>query len=152
VSPGESAPDYIVSHPLQAFSPRYFDASDARLFSYAAHYAAANRARYRSPLGEFFVGPLAAPAPDALALAELVRFYRGPAAYLLNRRLELYLRESGEALADREPLELSGLESYAVGQSLLELGRRGVSPAQARELVMAGGALPLGTPGELDFQ
>jgi exodeoxyribonuclease V gamma subunit len=151
-SAAEGAPDHIVSHPLQAFSPRYFDASDARLFSYAAHYAAANRARYRAPLAEFFVGPLAAPAPDALALAELVRFYRGPAAYLLNRRLELYLRESGEALADREPLELSGLESYAVGQSLLELGRRGVSPAQARELVMAGGALPLGTPGELDFQ
>jgi len=148
----ERAPDYIVSHPLQAFSPRYFDASDPRLFSYAAHYAAAHRARYRSALGEFFVGPLAVPASDALALAELVRFYRGPAAYLLNRRLELYLRESGEALADREPLELSGLESYAVGQSLLELGRRGVAPAQARELVMAGGALPLGTPGELDFQ
>ncbi|HEU4579555.1 MAG TPA: exodeoxyribonuclease V subunit gamma [Polyangiaceae bacterium] len=148
----EGAPDYIVSHPLQAFSPRYFDASDPRLFSYAAHYAAANRARYRSPLGQFFVGPLPTPAPDALALAELVRFYRGPAGYLLNRRLELYLRESGEALADREPLELSGLESYAVGQALLELGRRGVTAEQARELVMAGGALPLGTPGELDFQ
>jgi exodeoxyribonuclease V gamma subunit len=151
-SPGP--PEYIVSHPLQAFSPRYFDGSDPRLFSYAAHYVGkGGSARYRAQIGEFFSAPLAAPPPaEALALAELVRFYRGPAAYLLNRRLELYLRDNGHVLADREPLELSGLESYAVGQALLELRLRGVPPALAKELVMARGDLPLGTPGELDFR
>ncbi|MEO8178928.1 MAG: exodeoxyribonuclease V subunit gamma [Deltaproteobacteria bacterium] len=149
-----SPPEYIVSHPLQAFSPRYFDGSDSRLFSYAAHYVGKGASpRYRAQIAEFFSAPLAGPPPnDALALAELVRFYRGPAAYLLNRRLELYLRDSGQALADREPLELSGLESYAVGQALLDLRSRGVTAAQAKELVMARGDLPLGTPGELDFR
>jgi exodeoxyribonuclease V gamma subunit len=146
-------PPYLVAHPLQAFSPRYFDGQDARLFSYAAHYGSTERApRYRAKLGDFFPAPLATPPPsDALALTELVRFYRGPAAYLLNRRLELYLRDTEHALADREPLELSGLEIYAVGQALLELQLRGVPFAQTKELVMARGALPLGTPGELDF-
>lgn len=32
---------FIVEHPLQAFSPRYFDQSDDRLFSYAQEYATA---------------------------------------------------------------------------------------------------------------
>jgi exodeoxyribonuclease V gamma subunit len=149
-----ATPAYLVSHPLQAFSSRYFDGKDARLFSYAAHYASRERApRYRAQLAAFFPAPLAAPPPaDALALAELVRFYRGPTSYLLNRRLELYLRDTQQVLADREPLELSGLESYAVGQTLLDLQLRGMPLAQTRELVMARGALPIGTPGELDFQ
>jgi exodeoxyribonuclease V gamma subunit len=142
-----------VAHPLQAFSSRYFDGKDARLFSYAAHYVGAARTvRYQAELGDFFPGPLAsAPPADTLALSELVRFYRNPTAYLLQRRLELYLRDAQEGLSDREPLELSGLESYGVGQGLLELCLRGVPLEQARELVQARGALPLGAPGELDF-
>ncbi len=146
-------PEYIVAHPLQAFSPRYFDGQDRRLFSYAAHYVGAARtARYQAELGDFFPGPLASSASsEPLALAELVRFYRNPTAYLLQRRLELYLREAQEGLLDREPLELSGLESYGVGQTLLELCLRGMPLEQAKQLVQARGALPLGAPGELDF-
>lgn len=152
-APEQEVPDYIVAHPLQAFSPRYFDGKDPRLFSYAAHYVGAARsARYQGELGEFFPGPLpSTPAADTLALAELVRFYKNPTAYLLQRRLELYLREAQEGLEDREPLELSGLETYGVGQGLLELCLRGVPLEQAQELVQARGALPLGAPGELDF-
>ncbi|MEY4547647.1 MAG: exodeoxyribonuclease gamma subunit, partial [Pseudomonadota bacterium] len=152
-APDEDRPEYIVAHPLQAFSPRYFDGKDERLFSYASHYVGAARtARYQSELGEFFPGPLASTPPaDNLALAELVRFYRNPTAYLLQRRLELFLRDSQEGLADREPLELSGLESYSVGQGLLELCLRGMPLGQAKELVQARGSLPLGAPGELDF-
>jgi exodeoxyribonuclease V gamma subunit len=145
---------YVVRHPLQAFSRRYFDGSDPRLFSYAEHYVgAAQTPRYRRLLPEFFSAPLPVPPPsDALGLSELVRFYQHPAAYLLQRRLELFLRDFPQALGDREPLELSPLEKYQVGQELLELSLRGVPDSYAKELVLARGSLPLGTPGELDFQ
>ncbi|HKO91311.1 MAG TPA: exodeoxyribonuclease V subunit gamma [Polyangiaceae bacterium] len=154
VDAGPLSAEYVVRHPLQAFSRRYFDGSDPRLFSYAEHYVgAAQTPRYRRLLPDFFSAPLPVPPPsEALGLSELVRFYQHPAAYLLQRRLELFLRDFPQALGDREPLELSPLEKYQVGQELLELRLRGVPDADAKELVLARGALPLGTPGELDFQ
>jgi exodeoxyribonuclease V gamma subunit len=144
----------IVRHPLQAFSPRYFDASDARLFSHAVEYLEGARTHgvSRSKPPEFFSEPLEEPeSPDAIALGDLVRFYQNPTEYLLNRRLELSLREGDFEIPNREPQELSGLELFWVGDHLLALMLRGVPLEQARRLIAASGALPLGTPGELDF-
>jgi exodeoxyribonuclease V gamma subunit len=147
-------PDFIVRHPLQAFSPRYFDGQDPRLFSYASHYVEGARTR-SSPSAkppEFFDAALAPPAPSGvLGVAELVRFYQNPTAYLLNRRLELYLRERDLDVPDREPQELSPLDKYDAGRELLELLLHGVAEADAKRLILATGALPLGAPGELDF-
>lgn len=144
----------IVRHPLQAFSPRYFDGSDERLFSHAIEYLEGARTRgvSRSRAPEFFSEPLGEPESDgALALGDLVRFYQNPTEYLLNRRLELFLREGDFEVPNREPQELSPLDLYAVGDRLLALTLRGVPVEQARRLIAASGALPLGTPGELDF-
>jgi exodeoxyribonuclease V gamma subunit len=142
----------VVRHPLQAFSPRYFDARDARLFSYAEHYVAGAAAARAGPAPAFFASPLpATPAGDALGVSDLVRFYQNPTAHLLNRRLELFLRERDLDVPDREPQELSGLDRYAAGHELLELMLDDVPSERAKELILATGALPLGSPGELDF-
>lgn len=153
-SPRAGRSDMLVRHPLQAFSPRYFDGSDPRLFSYAATYL--DGARQRSAgLGEpspFFAAPLAEPPPaDTLPLAELIRFYQNPTEFLLNYRLELFLREQELQVPDREPQELSPLDLYGVGQRLLELMLRDVPLEVAKRAIIASGALPLGAPGELDF-
>jgi exodeoxyribonuclease V gamma subunit len=145
---------FVVRHPLQAFSPRYFDASDERLFSYADHYVEGARARGLSAATppEFFGVALPAPPPNhELGVAELVRFYQNPTACLLNRRLELFLRERDLDVPDREPQELTPLDKYAAGRELLELLLRGVPEQDAKRLILATGALPLGAPGELDF-
>jgi exodeoxyribonuclease V gamma subunit len=142
----------VVRHPLQAFSPRYFDARDARLFSYADHYAAGAAATRAGLAPAFFESPLPAPpAADALGVSDLVRFYQNPTAHLLNRRLELFLRERDLDVPDREPQELSGLDRYAAGHELLDLMLDDVPAERAKELILATGALPLGSPGELDF-
>jgi exodeoxyribonuclease V gamma subunit len=142
----------VVRHPLQAFSSRYFDARDARLFSYADHYAAGAAAARAGLAPAFFEAALPAPpAADALGVSDLVRFYQNPTAHLLNRRLDLFLRERDLDVPDREPQELSGLDRYAAGYELLELMLDDVPPERAKELILATGALPLGSPGELDF-
>ncbi|HTV19180.1 MAG TPA: exodeoxyribonuclease V subunit gamma, partial [Polyangiaceae bacterium] len=152
-APGEEPlAGVVVRHPLQAFSPRYFDAGDARLFSYADHYVAGAAASRAGPAPAFFAGPLPAPPEsDALGVTDLVRFYQNPTAQLLNRRLELFLRERDLDVPDREPQELSGLDRYAAGHELLGLMLDDVPTERAKELILASGALPLGSPGELDF-
>lgn len=151
---GLALEDIIVHHPLQAFSPRYFDKSDARLFSYAAHYVEGVEPRgpARVVATEFFPGPLPAEEQGSvLATQDLVRFYQNPAAYLLNRRLELFLREQDLEVPDREPQEISPLDKYTTGHQLLELLLSGVDAEQAKPIIRATGALPLGGPGDLDF-
>ena len=154
VSSSEAVQSCIVRHPLQAFSPRYFDGQDPRLFSYAEHYVEGAAARGLSGVmpPEFFPAPLPTPPPSGvLTLEDLCRFYQNPTAYLLNRRLELFLRERDLDVPDREPQELSPLDKYGPGSQLLELMLRGVPDAEAKRLIQATGALPLGAPGELDF-
>lgn len=151
----EASSALVVRHPLQAFSPRYFDGSDPRLFSYAATYLEGARTREQASLSDpppFFDQPLPdLPRSAALAISDLIRFYQNPTEFLLNHRLELYLRERDVEVQSREPQELSPLDRYAVGQRLLELMLRDVPIEVAKRAIMASGALPLGSPGELDF-
>jgi exodeoxyribonuclease V gamma subunit len=142
----------IVRHPLQAFSARYFDGSDPHLFSFAEHYVAGAAAARTGEAPRFFTGALPDPAPsDAVGLGDLVRFFQNPTAFLLNRRLELFLRERDFDVPDREPQELSPLDRYAAGNDLLQLMLADVPLERAKSLIQATGALPLGSPGELDF-
>jgi exodeoxyribonuclease V gamma subunit len=142
----------IVRHPLQAFSARYFDGSDARLFSFAEHYVAGAAAVRTGEAPAFFGGVLPPPAEsDAIGLGDLVRFFQNPTAFVLNRRLELFLRERDFDVPDREPQELSPLDRYAAGNALLQLMLADVPLERAKSLIQATGALPLGSPGELDF-
>src|SRR5690606_31839055 len=136
--------------PLQAFSPRYFDGSDARLFSFAEHYVVGAAAPPGRDALQFFGSALPPlPPSDMVGLGDLVRFFQNPTAFLLNRRLELFLRERDFEVPDREPQELSPLDRYAAGNELLELMLADVPLERAKSLIVASGALPLGSPGEL---
>jgi exodeoxyribonuclease V gamma subunit len=159
--PREARDSLIVRHPLAAYSHRYFDGADGRLFSYA--HASVQGARALStpaaPREPFFPGPLPAqPAgdeaddPRQVSLAELARFVEDPVAYLLERRLGLRYREDAVDIQDREPLELDPLEDYAVGQALLESEGEGALCADAIALLRAEGSLPLGTLGDMAAQ
>ena len=132
----------MVAHPLQPFSRRYFDApvgdgdggggggdsdSDSRLFSYEQAYVEGARSLRpdRGPAPPLFAAPLPA-APDAepgaaIEVEELVRFYRSPVGYLLNRRLRIYLDDRDSDVEDSQPLVLDPLTKYAIGERMLGL-------------------------------
>jgi exodeoxyribonuclease V gamma subunit len=110
----------VTPHPLHAFSPRYFDASDDAVFSFSASdrkgAEALLEARSRRQAGgagrPFVEEPLPASGttgPREIAIDDLVRFFEHPVRAFLQRRLGLYLREDAPALDDREPLELDAL-------------------------------------------
>ena len=152
----------VQEHPLHAFSPRYFDASEASLFSYSATdcdgaralLAATDGPRPEADQDLYVRAPLPASEPDASPLrqvevARLGRFFEHPVSAFLQARLGLYLRDDAPQLEDREPLELDGLAKWTLGDRLLGHALAGIGPERAKELLRAEGRLPLGVAGDL---
>jgi exodeoxyribonuclease V gamma subunit len=145
----------VVCHPLQAFSPRYFQDDGSELFSYSRENfeAVSSRGRRLAP-GPFFSSPLEEPPPESrlVTLAQLCRFFQHPCRYLLQQRLSMRLEEPSADKQDHEPFRLDGLERYKMGQMLLAYRESGFDPADQYDAMKAAGNLPLGTVGETTFQ
>jgi exodeoxyribonuclease V gamma subunit len=152
----------VVRHPLQEFSPRYFRADkDERLRNY--HDTACRGARmlldkntpeHAAPpifIDERNLLPLAADETVVVRLEDLHQFFKDPAKYLLERRLDLLASRDPDETAEREPLVLDGLEKYQLGELMLarELKEDDLEAYLPR--VRALGKLPLGAMGEAQF-
>jgi exodeoxyribonuclease V gamma subunit len=145
-------------HPLQPFSPRYFEeqaepGGPGPLFSYA-HAWCAGAAALQSGAADrpALLGDDPLPEDEdaaGLSLDALVRFLTDPAQGLLRSRVGVRLDEDPTVLDDREPAELGPLERYAAGQQLLDAALEGRDAEDARAVLRATGLLPLGTPGEV---
>ena len=101
----------------------------------------------------FFARPLAAPRPGTLALAQVQRFYRHPARWLLAQRLGLVLRQPDEALDDDEPFLPGFSARHDLAQrllpALLQAHGQGqlLADADLLALAAAGTQLPAGPIG-----
>lgn len=151
---------WLVSHPLQPFDARYFDAADAALYSYSAGFAAmhaATRAALPAFLDDSATPP--APMPESVPLASLLRFWKRPAEDLLARRLKLDLSAlDGGDLPDCEPLDasISRIETVArrvFFEDALPLGFEPDGtprwkPDPAPDWLIHGGLLAAGKPGD----
>ena len=141
---------FVVQHPLQPFSPRYFQDQSGPLFTYAAEYLP----EPSSPATDDPAGAEPPGQPAAVALAELHAFFRNPAAWHARRTLGLSLPGREEAAVDREPLFIERLERYRIGRQLLQSPGLILSGAGAAaklgpdssllEIMRAAGALPPG--------
>lgn len=141
-------------HPLQPFSPLYFDSEAPGCFSYSGQYLAGARA-LAGPRRE---APVLIPAPLRLReedvvvrLADLIRFFRMPTEYLLKHRLGVDLMERVEEMEDREPVSLDALTRYGAGEFLLGKKLRGASPEDIYPILKSRGDFPLGVPGRCAF-
>jgi len=152
---GRSVREHIlVRHPLQAFSRRYFT-GDGQLFSYSKALCAAVQKASTDPqdIKPLFTGTLSEAAAERrmLSIEDLSRFLGHPARYLLQVRLGLYLDAVEEPLPAHEPFVLDGLEGWSVRQRLLELQLETGRAREALSLFRAGGLLPHGRVGEVNF-
>ncbi|MBE0503942.1 MAG: exodeoxyribonuclease V subunit gamma [Desulfuromonadales bacterium] len=144
--------DHIVTrHHLQPFSPAYFTAGN-RMRSYDPLWHAAVLARLQRGGGE--IAPLfSAPLPcldpllTTVTLDELERFLKNPAKFFLQNRLQLRLITASEALPEREPFLLDGLERYNLGQPLATRLLSGSDASGEEERARAAGLLPDGPIG-----
>jgi exodeoxyribonuclease V gamma subunit len=152
---GRDMRDQLVTvHPLQAFSPRYFEA-DSRLFSHStalcrAASIAGKGVRTPQP---FIMGDL--PEPEAemrtVDLESLIRFFAHPARYLFQNRLKVRLETAEEEIEGREPFALDGLGVFKLKERLLDMRLR-EEPHDGLALARAGGLLPHGSMGAVRFE
>jgi exodeoxyribonuclease V gamma subunit len=143
----------VTSHPLQAFSRRYFEGAP-KLFTYsnATARAAAVAGRGTRTAQPFLRGALPPPEREArnVSIDTLVRFFRNPVRNLFENRLSIRLETAEDEIDDREPFVLESLPLFALKERLLDLRLRD-EPHDGLALARAGGVLPHGRMGEVLF-
>ncbi|MBN2731790.1 MAG: exodeoxyribonuclease V subunit gamma [Balneolaceae bacterium] len=146
----------IQKHRLHAFSTKYFEKNDDRLFSFSSK----NRKVAEQLLGSdtsegaFIDQPL--PEPDKsfrqLSAGELISFFQHPARFFLQQRLGIYLGTETVPDEDREMFTLDGLGKYSIGQELLDRYLQDKPLHLHRQLIFAQDRLPENWPGNQIFE
>ena len=132
-------------HPLQPFSPTLFGAAGSPV-SYDPAGLRGARALLgpRRELARDTAVPPAGPLTE-VTLDDLIGLASDPVKHFLRARCDLNLGESGDP-GEEVPIQLDGLEQWAVGDRLLGLARDGHSPDEAVGAEWLRGQVP---PGEL---
>lgn len=151
---GVNEKEVVQQHPLQPFSRRYFT-DNGNLFSFSRR----NRDIADEIMGDG-VKPstfLAEPLPDpkdsvhVITLNDFISFFRNPAKYVLQKKLDIYFHNEDIPDENRESFSLSNLEQSSLERKLGHrlLNSRPVEPyydiAQSKDL------LPDGWPGRREY-
>jgi exodeoxyribonuclease V gamma subunit len=141
----------VTRHPLQPFSPRYFDgASDLFSFSAAdcATAKALSAARQEPQL--WWQGTITDETGEVIDLGELFSFFQHPQRYFLRRQLDLRFGGMEAKAEEREPFEIDKLDGYAIHHDWIQQQLSGASVSLKR--LQAQGRWLAGSPGELEFE
>ncbi|MET0087322.1 MAG: exodeoxyribonuclease V subunit gamma [Sedimenticola sp.] len=141
-------------HPLQPFSPRYFE-PDSRLFSYSELMCrAAGAVSGSQPVRHLLTGEL--PEPDEewtrVELTELLYFFANPTRYLLRNRLGITLQSGERQLETRDPFELDYFQESQLMHGLVEKALQDETAEGVLQIEQATGQLPHGVYGEQLFE
>lgn len=141
----------VIYHPLQAFSPHYFEPESA-LFSYseADCQAAAALLKPKSEPAPWWQGRLEDETEQTIVeIGELFAFFRHPQKYFMQRRLDVRYDGIAVDAEEREPFAIDPLEGYAIYHEWIE-GLLHGRPLSAQKLKAQGRWLS-GVPGDLEF-
>lgn len=155
---GRMASEHLTTqHPLLPFSARAFGGRygfDTRMRDAAE----AARIGLREPERRPAFLPSELPPPPSeieIDLRALCQFWQHPMRFLCQRRLGIWLRDDGDPVEDREPLELGNLERWGLRARLLDWALDGELldvGAEAYARVRGEARLPLGTPGRVIYE
>ncbi|WP_083234220.1 exodeoxyribonuclease V subunit gamma [Candidatus Marithrix sp. Canyon 246] len=149
----ENGEKLVTEHPLQAFSPRYFNKSDSKLFSFSTSYCDASKALMQQAQSyeKFITHDLPEPetaACKSITLERFTRFFRHPTEFLLKQRLGISLKNHKNILNETEPFEMQGLDHYQLSNILVEKSLAGIDLEEYKIIAKASGQLPHGKIGE----
>ena len=151
---GTVAEPAVVRHPLQPFDRRNLTPGallpgTTEPFSFDAPALDGARAAARPRQEPAVIGdrPLPADPDDPLGLSDLLRFVANPARHFLSHRLGVLLPEVPEEAGDGIPIDLDGLDRWAVGDRVLRDVLAGRELAVCRAAELRRGLLPPGSLG-----
>lgn len=147
--PSEPFEAFVREHPLQPFSPRYFEGKEAHLVSRSREdfEGALVCARGRGPgeLGSEPLLPRSVAPVSTIQIRELESFLKNPSRFFL-RGIGVVIDDEIRTLSDREPVALSALDKYLLGEKVLD-GLTGERPFDLR-LAELRGHFPGGAFGQ----
>ena len=143
----------VVRHPLQPFDtrnviPGNLIPDEPFTFDSTVLNAARARSGDRAERPPFICGPLPAPPPDDVVLADLTAFFRDPVKGFY-RALDYTLPWEVDGVEDAMPVDINALEEWTVGDRMLDDMLHGMETDQARQAEWRRGTLP---PGQLGWR
>jgi exodeoxyribonuclease V gamma subunit len=146
---GDTRAQVLVCHPLQPFDPRNFKpgtlgGDGAWSFNRVTLDGARAMEAPRAEPRPFLASPLPPRTEPVLALDDLVAFVRHPVRAFLRQRLGFGVGTYADEVADALPIELDNLESWQIGQRMLDARLAGATADAAVAAEGARGALPPG--------
>jgi exodeoxyribonuclease V gamma subunit len=148
---GDARRQVLVRHPLQPFDPRNFSPGvlgGERAWSFnrvTLDGARAMQGDRAEPL-PFLTGPLPPEPSPVVELEDVVNFVRHPVKAFLRQRLGFSVATYADEVDDALPIDLDNLESWQIGQRMLDARLAGATADAAVSAELARGALP---PGNL---
>ena len=150
---GDARAQVLVRHPLQPFDPRNFQPGElggdaAWSFNRVTLDGARAMEDERVEPRPFLASPLPPRREPILELDDLVAFVRHPVRAFLRQRLGFGVATYADEVADALPIELDSLESWQVGQRMLDARLAGATADAAVAAERARGELPPGVLAE----
>ncbi|WP_036247894.1 exodeoxyribonuclease V subunit gamma [Methylobacter sp. BBA5.1] len=141
----------VTQHPLQPFSPRYFDGA-SELFSFSAADCATAKAlsAARQEPQLWWQGTIEAEASEVIDLGDLFAFFQHPQRHFLRRQLDLRFGGMEAKAEEREPFEIDRMDGYAIHHDWIQQQLSGASVSLKK--LQAQGRWLAGSPGELEFE
>ncbi len=154
-SGGLRARDHIViHHPLQAFSRKYFTGADT-FYSYSEeNCSAAGLVNSSRRTTRDFTGilPGGEDLTPEISVEQLLNFFSNPARYLIANVCKIRLGNKPDAWDEREPFELSGLESFFIKSRISDSIINGRPAGNYLDILKATGSLPHGRAGDAVYR
>jgi exodeoxyribonuclease V gamma subunit len=156
----KTAEEWIINHPLQAFSPRYFISNaedDQTLFSYSNEYT--RLSKNNQPPPAFFIHQKLEDLDDSykkLTINELITFFKSPARAFLKQRFAIQTFDQDSTLPCREPFALESFKDREIRELLFGCAVDGtcedmIEIEDKRLIARAKGLLPYGHIGDEIF-
>lgn len=151
---GLTAYDLVTQHPLQPFSPDYFNNELLGSYSMTNERIARELVTDQRQSYNFLDNPLPQPneKKKSISVNGLVSFFQHPAKYLFRDRLGISLRDEEALTEDREPFEVDGLGNYQIGQKLMDRYLKQEPIEQYEQQLRAQNMLPEGKTGSDAFR
>jgi exodeoxyribonuclease V gamma subunit len=138
----------VVRHPLQPFDPRNFKPGLGGAAAWSFNRVTLDGARAleapRVAPRPFLAAPLPPRRGPVLELDDLVAFVRHPVRAFLRQRLGFGVGTYADEVSDALPVELDSLESWQIGQRMLDARLAGATADAAVAAERARGELPPG--------
>lgn len=158
----KSEQDLICYHPLQSFSPKYFeepdfkDSNHDKLFSFSSNaFKLSKNLANKTDIDKLFINKSLSSSvlqKEDITLDDLCYFFKHPIAYMIKNRLGITFKESEEIEEDREPVVLGFLDTYQIGSDILAKSVESKQMDFDYDKYRAAGKLSFGKKGRIDLE